>query len=190
MSIISTNYRLYKRNDGRIGVNPYEQEVTLLPKGDMVFARKKEFDRDGIKTHKIEMALKEPLADSIQAIEHELHGQYEQLFCEEGELVPAEYTSIKEFNQVKWFSTKVDPEKVVVFEKKGKNLVKRKYSDIPEEADIFPVLKLTSAWKLPIGLEQKFGVSFQISQLFFRESVHDTKKRKTEVAALDLKNYI
>lgn len=191
MSIKSIDYRITKRADGGIQLNPFQQEATLVEKSKMLYARKKEFNRDGVKSYKLSIALSEDIADTIQDIEHELHGQYEAIFCtEEGQVVPQEHSSVQLWNNVKWFNVKVDPTKIKVFEKTGKKLVEKTYSDMPADADVFPIVIASNAWVLPIGGSDKFGVSFQVTQLFFRKNMDANKKSKGTPTPLSLHDFI
>lgn len=184
-NITQVEYELFKRKDGGIGVTPYGKEVVLLPKGKMVYARKKEFTNDGKTSNKLSIALSPELAATIGNLEAALYDQYEQKFLEEGQEPPALYTNVKPWSEVDWFTVKV-PDDIKVYEKQGKKLIPKEYKDMPEDVDVYPVLVLTSAWKLPVKGEEQFGVSFKVPQLFFRKNESASKKAKVEHSPISL----
>jgi hypothetical protein len=186
MSDISqVDYSIYKRKDGDIGLTPYEKEVVLLPKGNMVYARKKVLNFEGKITKKISIALSSDLSDKIKNLEALLYDQYLDLFVDEGEEYPASYSNVKEWQKVDWFNVKVSDD-IKVYEKQGKKLVETTYAEMPEDVDVFPVLVVSSAWLLPIKEKATFGVSFKVAQLFFRKNESASKKIKTEHSPIAL----
>jgi len=92
---------------------------------------------------------------------------------------------VREWQKVDWFNVKV-PDDVKVYEKQGKKLVAVEYEDMPEDVDVFPVLVLTTAWNLPIKEKATFGISFKVTQLFFRKNESASKKIKVEHSPISL----
>ncbi len=186
MSDISqVDYSIYKRKDGDIGLTPFDKEVVLLPKGKMVYARKKELTFEDKTTKKLSIALSPDYASKIQNLEALLYDQYIDLFIEEGQHYPEAYTNVKEWQKIDWFNVKV-PDDIKVYEKQGKKLIETEYADMPEDVDVFPVLVLTSAWNLPIKEKDTFGISFKVTQLFFRKNESASKKIKAEHSTISL----
>lgn len=184
-NISEVDYTIYKRKDDGIGLAPFEKEVVLLPKGKMVYARKKEFTNEGKLSKKIAIALSPDLAAIITNIEASLYDTYQELFIGDGEEVPRLYSTVKEWQSVDWFTVKVADD-IKVYEKQGKKLVETTYAEMPEDVDIFPVLILSTAWKLEIKGKETFGISFKCPQLFFRKNESASKKIKAERSPISL----
>jgi len=188
-NITQVEYQLYKRKDGGIGLSPYQEQVVLLPKSKMIYARKKQFNFEGKNTKKISMALSSELASDITNLEALLFDQYEKLFLEDSQEEPVLYSAVKKWNKVDWFTVKVTDD-IKVYEKKGKKLEETTYEEMPEDVDIFPVLTVSSAWMMDMKGKPTFGLSFQIPQLFFRKNESASKKIKTENSPIALAQFI
>jgi hypothetical protein len=132
------------------------------------------------------LALDQELVDKIRDLEDLLYLKYLEIFPED-QGVRFPYSSLNEFQQVNWLSAKPD-KNIKVFEKKGNKLIESKYEDLPEEADIFPVLK-ARAWKMDVKQVPQFGISFSVTQLFFRKTESDLKRRKTQISEISIKEY-
>ncbi len=185
-SISDTEYNLFARRDGGIGITPSNKEVTLIGKGEFVYARKKELEFEGKITKRIEISCSDSLVSSIQEVEDLLRGIFVVKFLEEGQVEPVLHSNLRPFNGVNWMNLKVTDE-TKIFEKTTKGLKKSCFQDMPAECDIFPTVILSNAWTMDIKGEAKFGVSIKIAQMFFRKN--GNKKPKTESSDLSLDDY-
>jgi hypothetical protein len=185
-SISETEYNLYARRDGGIGITPSNKEVTLIGKGEFVYARKKELVFAEKTTKRIEISCSDSLVSTIQEIEDLLRGIFIVKFLEEGQVEPELYSNLRPFNGVNWMNLKVTDE-TKIFEKTTKGLKKSSFEEMPADCDIFPTVIVSNAWTMDIKGEAKFGVSIKIAQLFFRKN--GNKKPKIDSSSLSLDDY-
>lgn len=165
MSFSTTDYKIYQRKDGGIGISPYGEEVTLLNKGEMVYAQRKNVTFDGTSKQKCSLIVSPDLAQDIRNLEEDLHAQYENQFQDS---TTQWHSNLRDFAGKTWLSFKISKD-VQVFEKSKGKLKLSTLAAWPEESMIFPTFKI-SAWLFPINAVQKVGITLEVVQVFFEKA--------------------
>ena len=165
MSFTTTDYKIYQRKDGNIGISPWNEEVTLLNKGEMAYAQKKNVTFDGSTKQKCSILVTPCLAQEIRNLEQYLYAQYANEFQDS---TTTWHSNLRDFSGKTWLSCKISKD-IQVFEKFKGKLKLSTLTAWPEESMIFPTFKI-SAWIFPIQGVKKVGVSLELAQVFFEKA--------------------
>lgn len=190
MSFNATDISLYRRKDGGLGIHTSDKELTLLYKGQVVYAQKKAFAYNGTPKLKCSISVQGELKQQLSLFEEELIGsicQFEE--NEENSQHPSLfeqgtwYSPMREFNSKTWLTLKI-PEDIKVFEKVKGKLKPSTLEDWPEESVIFPTFKINSVWVMEVKGEKKVGITFEMVQVFF-EKLKGPSKDTTDLSMAD-----
>lgn len=167
-------YTLVTRGD-RYYVNP-QDSVAVLPKGKWISGRPNEYKNEGNISQKIEIYLDDALSETFTSHFQDLFEQFEQAG---GEATP--YHLISEYQGQKKISLKVSPATIFYrYNSSSNELEEIRFEDLPSTFDCFPIVLLSSAWKLSIKDIETFGVTFSCKELVITDSTRKNIKRVRE----------